>query len=130
MPGILNFSIFSAIPSLGSSSRRDNYWSSVGIIQLVKTLDGYGIEVAIPSIVYPANASHAVISREAERFVNEIHDHKEELKSSDEFLTAEKEPGYWCDQLHQGTLCELPRILLVILYSRRQLLPYVNENRS
>ena len=34
--------------------------------------------------------SSDVISRETERFVNEIHDHKEELRSSNELLTAER----------------------------------------
>ena len=34
------------------------------------------------------NTSNVVISRVTERFVNEIHDHKEELRSSDELLTA------------------------------------------
>ena len=56
----------------------------------MKILDGYGVEVAIPSIVNPANTSHVVISRETERFVNEIHDHEEELRSSKELLTAEE----------------------------------------
>ena len=36
------------------------------------------------------NTSYVVISRETERFVNEIHDHKEELRSSNELLTVEK----------------------------------------
>ena len=54
--------------------------------------DGYGIEVAIPSIANPANTSYVVIPRETKRFVNEIHDHKEEFRSSNELLTTEK--GY------------------------------------
>ena len=37
-------------------------------VQIVKNLDGYGIEVTIPSIVDPANTSYVVISRETERF--------------------------------------------------------------
>ena len=45
-------------------------------------IDLYGIEVAIPI----ANTSYVVLSRETERFVNEIHDHKQELRSSDELL--------------------------------------------
>ena len=56
-------------------------------IHIVKILDGYGIEVAIPSIANPTCTSHVVIPRGAERFVNEIHDHKEELRSSNELLT-------------------------------------------
>ena len=53
----------------------------------MKILDGYGIEVAIPSIASPMDTSYVVISRETERFVNEIHDHEEELKCRNELLT-------------------------------------------
>ena len=42
--------------------------------------NGNGMEVAIPSIANPMNTSHVVRSREAERFVYEIHDNKEELR--------------------------------------------------
>ena len=52
----------------------------------MKILDGYGIEAAIPSIANPAHTSYVVKSREAECFVNENHDHKEELRSSNELL--------------------------------------------
>ena len=44
--------------------------------QTATILDGYGIEVLIPSIAKPANTSYVVMSRETERFVNEIHDQK------------------------------------------------------
>ena len=53
----------------------------------MKILDGYGTEVAIPSIASPMDTSYVVKSRETERFENEIHDHKEELRSSNESLT-------------------------------------------
>ena len=33
------------------------------------------------------DTSYVVVSREAERFVNEIHDHTEEVRSSHELLT-------------------------------------------
>ena len=56
----------------------------------MKIIDGYGIDIAIPSIVILANTSYVVISRETERFVNENYDHKEELRSSSELLTAER----------------------------------------
>ena len=59
-------------------------------VQVAKTLYGYGIEVAIPSIVNPANTSYVVISRETERLVNVTHDHKAEFRSSSELLTADK----------------------------------------
>ena len=48
--------------------------------------DGYAIEVAIAPICKPEDTSYVVISRETERFVNEIHDHKEEVGSSSELL--------------------------------------------
>ena len=44
--------------------------------------DRYGIEVAIPSI--------PIHIRETERFVNEVHDHKEELRSSNELIAHRK----------------------------------------
>ena len=53
-------------------------------------MDGYRIEIAIPSIVHLANTFYVVISRETERVVTEIHDHKEELGSSNQLLTAER----------------------------------------
>ena len=46
------------------------------------------IEIANQPLARLANASYVVISRETERFVNEIHDHKQELRSSNELLTA------------------------------------------
>ena len=58
-------------------------------VPVVKILDGCGTVFAIPSIVKPAYTSYVVISRETGRFVNEIHDHKERLRSSYELLTAE-----------------------------------------
>ena len=57
-------------------------------VRNVKIVEEHGIEIANPSIDKPANASYVVISRETKRFVDEIHDHKEELRSSDELLTA------------------------------------------
>ena len=41
-------------------------------VLVVKTLDGYGIEVAIPPVASPMNTSYVVTSRETDRFVNEI----------------------------------------------------------
>ena len=42
----------------------------------MKILDEYGIEIAIPSICKAGDVTHVVISRETERFVNEIHTHE------------------------------------------------------
>ena len=55
-------------------------------VHVVKILDGFGIEVAIQSIANPELPTYVVISREEERFVNEIHDHRQELRSSNELL--------------------------------------------
>ena len=41
-------------------------------VRIVKILEEYGIEIANPSLAKPANTSYVVISRETERFVNEI----------------------------------------------------------
>ena len=57
-------------------------------VRNVKNVEEYGIEIANPSIDKPANASYVVLSRETQRFVDEMHDHKEELRSSNELLTA------------------------------------------
>ena len=56
-------------------------------VHIVKIVDGCGIEVAIPSVASPMDTSYVVMSIETKRFVNEIHDHKEELRSSYELLT-------------------------------------------
>ena len=66
---------------------QDTTVGSILEVHIVKILDGYGIEVAIPSICKPGDTSYVVKSREAERFVNGIHDHKEELTSNNELLT-------------------------------------------
>ena len=55
-------------------------------VRIVKIHDGYSIEVAIVSICEPEDTSYVVISRETERFVNEIHDHIAEVRSSNELL--------------------------------------------
>ena len=74
-------------------------------VHIVEILDEYGIEVAIPSIANPTFTSYVVISRDAERFVTEIHDHKEERRSSYELLTefqgsVKSEP---CEEREEGS---------------------------
>ena len=49
-------------------------------VHIVKILDEYGIELAIQSISNPEN------TRETERFVTGIHDHKTDVRSSNELL--------------------------------------------
>ena len=46
-------------------------------VRIMKILDEYEKEITIPSIYRPTNVSYCMISREIERFVHEIHDHKE-----------------------------------------------------
>ena len=48
-------------------------------VHIVKILDGYGTELAIPSIANSTYTSYVVTPKETERFENEIHDHKEEF---------------------------------------------------
>ena len=60
-------------------------------LHVVKILDGSEIEVAIPSVANSMDTSYVVDSRETERFVNEIHDRKKELKSSNELLFKDQE---------------------------------------
>ena len=45
-------------------------------VHVAKILDEHGIEIAIPSICKPGGVAYVVISRETERFVNEIHTHE------------------------------------------------------
>ena len=65
---------------------RRNDSSPVLGVQIVIIHDGHAIEVAIPSICKPEDTSHVVISRETERSVNQIDDHKEEVGSSTQLL--------------------------------------------
>ena len=58
---------------------------------IVKILDDYGMEVAIPSICRPGDVTYVVISRETERFVNEIHTHEAKIRSSRELLENSQE---------------------------------------
>ena len=61
-------------------------------VHVVKILDGYGMEVAIESVANPEYKTYVVKSREKERLVNEIHDHRQELRSSNELLANDHEP--------------------------------------
>ena len=70
-----------------------------------KILDEYVIEVAIQSIANPKHTTFVVKSREEERFVNEIHDHRQELRSSNELPanpneSGRNEEGNWCRPCH------------------------------
>ena len=60
-------------------------------VHIVKILDQYGIEVAIPSICTPKDTPYVVISRETERFLSEIHKHKARVRSSNELLGSVQE---------------------------------------
>ena len=56
-------------------------------VHIVKILDEYGMEVAIPPMTNPTYTFYFAVSLETERFLNEIHDHKEEFRSSNKLLT-------------------------------------------
>ena len=47
-----------------------------------------GHEISIPSTLKHETTSYVVITEETERFVDEIHDHKDEIRSSTELLSA------------------------------------------
>ena len=53
---------------------------------LSKKIDRYCTEVAIQSIANPEYTTYVVNSREDKRFLTEIHDHKQELRSSNELF--------------------------------------------
>ena len=55
-------------------------------VHVVEIVDKYVKEIAIPSVADPKNTSYVVITRGADRFVNEIHEHKQQLRSSSELL--------------------------------------------
>ena len=57
-------------------------------VQIVKILDQYGLEIAIPSANERQRTSHVMITRGTNRFVEEVHDHKVELRPSTELLSA------------------------------------------
>ena len=50
----------------------DNQWTPVSEVHIVEILGEYGKEVGVLSIRDPLDTSFVVISRETERFVNEI----------------------------------------------------------
>ena len=51
------------------------------------------VRASIPSTLNPRETPYVVISRETKRFVDEIHDHKKEFRSSKELLTAFQSEG-------------------------------------
>ena len=55
-------------------------------VHILKILDEYGLEVAIPSICRPGEITYGMKSRETERFENEIHNHNTDVRSSKEVL--------------------------------------------
>ena len=58
----------------------------ISVVLIVKILDEYGVEVAIPSIYKSGDVTYVVISRETARFVNEIHTHEAKTRSSRKLL--------------------------------------------
>ena len=68
-------------------------------VQIVKILDQYGLEIAIPSLNEREQTSYVMISRQKSRFVDEIHIPNATLRSSAEHLTEiqESEGGMSCE---------------------------------
>ena len=62
----------------------------------MKIVDEYGIEIAVPSICKPGDVTYVVISRETERFVNEIHTHEARRRSGGELFKIVKNPKTAC----------------------------------
>ena len=54
--------------------------------QIVKILDQYGPEIAIPLLHKNETTSHVMITRGTNRFEDEVHDHNVELRPSTELL--------------------------------------------
>ena len=81
----------SASPSIACNSR-GTIIGPVSEVHFVQILDECDTEVAIQSISNPENKFHVVISRETERFVNDIHTH---LQESENVTTCFKET--WAD---------------------------------
>ena len=74
--------VFAAIP--GKKQLLDRYLE----VPIVRILGQLGLEISIPSTLKHETTSYFVITRGSERFVDEIHDHKNELRPSTELLTA------------------------------------------
>ena len=85
LPRMYEFSSLSENHSIGSYSRRYNIGPVIEV-HVLKFLDEYGLEVAIPSICKPGDTTYVVISRKTKRFLNEIHNHKAEVRSIKELF--------------------------------------------
>ena len=62
-------------------------------VKIVKILERYGLEIAIPSPNDHVRTSHVVISRGKSWFVDEVHIHNAALRSSQELLTELQKSG-------------------------------------
>ena len=85
--------LFSSIPTsqtVGTNSSRHIYRTDPRG-SYCEIVDEYGIEVAVPSICKSGDVTYVVISRETERFVNEIHTHEARIRSSKELLEHSQE---------------------------------------
>ena len=57
-------------------------------VRIVKILGQPGLEIAIPSTHNHEATSYVIITRGTQQFVDEVHDHKDELRPSTELLSA------------------------------------------
>ena len=86
MPRIFKFSRYCPKTPALAAFATNTIIGPVLEVHTVKMHDGYALEVAIQLICRPKDTSYVVISRETERCVNEIHDHKAEVGSRNEML--------------------------------------------
>ena len=54
----------------------------------MKILGQPGLEISIPSTLKHETTSYVMISKATKRFVDEVHDHRDELRPSTELLSA------------------------------------------
>ena len=73
------------------SSRFFTIIGPISEVHIVNIVDEYGIEIAVPSICKPGDVTYAAISRETERFVNEIHTHEARRRSGGVLLENSQE---------------------------------------
>ena len=88
----------------------------------MRILGQLGLEISIPSTLKHETTSYFVITRGSERFVDEIHDHKNGLTPSTELLTGIRKLVFILLQVDLATrklVQTISAILPVILCSKR-----------
>ena len=86
-----NTHIFSSKPTIFAAIPGGTIIGRVIEVQIVKILDSYGIEIAIPSPNGSRRTSYVLISRWKSRFVDELHIPNAEFRPSAELLSKAEE---------------------------------------